>query len=175
MRIAWHGSQCLDEAAARTATPKEARALGTLVERLAYPASWRPASAWSIRQVRAFVPSTFELWYGPWQPGVKLTDALQALPAQARDVLRIKQARRVLGRVGLQSNLVAAVDYRIRVTTEEARLLRAAFTAGGLAPDSRDSDVVLAYDVGARHPQGGAVTVTFVPILPHGEPEGPIG
>jgi hypothetical protein len=178
-RVTWYGSQCQGQPGIPpgipTASAEQARALRSLVDRLAYPASWLPASAWKEQRIRAYLPARFELSYGAWRPHAKFSDALERLPASARALLRAKKVRQVRGLVGMAGKLVVADEYRLRVTTEEARALRAAFTNAGLQQDPRVDDVVLAYDIGLQHPAAGAVTITFMPILPHGEPAGPGG
>ena len=176
-RVVWHGSQCpgtsgLPAAGIRAATPTEARTLRQLAERLAFPASWLPPSAWRDRRVHAYVPAMFRVSYGPWPPDVKYSAILRQLPAPARELLRAKKARRTSGLTGWAGDLVPAYTYGYEVTTEEARSLRAALVDAGLEVDWRVDEVVLAYRVGARHPKAGAISIRFDPILPHGEPGG---
>jgi hypothetical protein len=176
-RVVWHGSHCpgtsgLPAAGIRAATPDEARALRQLAMRLAFPTSWLPPSAWRERRVHAYVPANFEVGYGPWSPDVEYSAVLSQLPAPARDALRAKKARRASGLTGWAGDLVPAYTYSYRLTTEEARSLRAALVDAGLEVDWRVDEVALAYRVGAEHPKAGAISITFDPILPHGEPGG---
>jgi len=173
VRVTWHQETL--EHAYPLATREQATTLQRLVARVTEPETWLPASAWRDRQVRAYVPATFEVGFGPWPLDVKYSDALKRLPPTARDVLRDTKARRGRGLVGWQGDLVPAYTYSYSVTTEQARSLRAALVDAGLEVDWRDENVVLAYLVGARHPKAGAISITFVPILPHGEPSGPGG
>ena len=176
VRVTWrHDPPYTLEHPRPLATREQATTLQRLVARVTEPETWLPSTAWRDRRVRAYVPASFELWYGAWPLNVKYTDILKQLPAAARDVLRATKARRVRGLVGFQSDLVPAYTYFYRVTSEEARSLRTALVGGGLEVDWRVEDNVLAYLVGARHPNAGAISITFVPILPDGEPSGPGG
>jgi hypothetical protein len=176
-RVVWHGSQCpgtpgLPATGIRAATPDEARTLRRLAERLAFPTAWLPASAWRERRAHAYVPSDFEVSYGPWPLDVTYTAVLTQLPTPARNVLRRKTVRRASGLAGWAGDLVPAYTYRYRMTTEEARALRAALADAGLQVDWRVDEVALAYRVGAQHPKAGAISIGFDPILPHGQPGG---
>lgn len=178
VRVTWHQHppyRRLEDSPYPLATREQASALQRLIVRVTEPESWLPASAWRDRQVRAYVPARFELWYGAWPLDVRFSDILKPLPASARELLRTKRARRVTGRSGSPTNLVPTYSYVFRVTTEEARSLRRALVDGGLDVDWRMDDVALAYRVGVRHPVAGAITIGFLPILPHGEPAGPGG
>ena len=176
VRVTWHQDSPLTlEHAYPLATREQAATLQRLVGRVTEPETWLPSSAWRDRQARAYVPAAFELGFGPWPLNVKYSDVLKRLPPTARDVLRDTKARRGRGLVGWQGDLVPAYTYSYSVTLEQARLLRTALVDAGLEVDSRDENVVLAYLVGARHPKAGAISITFVPILPHGEPSGPGG
>jgi hypothetical protein len=178
-RVTWHGSQCpgepLGPAGTKPATARQARTLLSLMERLAYPASWLPGSLWTERRTRGYVPARFEVWYGPWPLGGTYSDALARLPAPVQRLLRAQPVRRLRGLVGSPVNLVPAYDYHVTVTTKEARALRTALANAGLEVDWTAEDVVLSYRVGERHPGAAAVSITFVPILPDGEPAGPGG
>ncbi len=176
VRVTWHQDPpYASEHAYPLATREQATTLQRLVARVTEPETWLPSSAWRDRQVRAYVPATFELGYGPWPLDAKYSDILKKLPAPARDVLRATNPRRKRGLVGFQGDLVPAYTYFYTVTSEQARSLRTAFVDAGLEVDWRVGDVALAYRVGARHPKAGAISITFVSILPHGEPSGPGG
>ena len=178
VRVTWHQHppyRRLADSPYPLATREQATALQRLIARVTEPESWLPASAWRDQQVRAYVPARFELWYGAWPLDVRFSDILKPLPVSARELLRTKRPRRVAGRVGSPTNLVPAYAYVFRVTTEEARSLRRALVAAGLDVDWRIDDVALAYRAEVRHPNAGAITITFVPILPHGGPAAPGG
>ena len=176
VRVTWHQHPPYEpEYAYPLATSEQATALQRLVARVTEPETWLPSSAWRDRRVRAYVPAEFELGYGAWPLDVKYSDILKQLPTPAREVLRATKARRERGLVGWQGDLVPAYTYSYRVTAEEARSLRTALVDAGLEVDWRVEDVALAYLVGARHPKAGEISITFVPILPHGEPSGPGG
>jgi len=176
VRVVWHQDPPYkSEHAYPLATRAEATVLQRLIARVTEPESWLPSSAWRDRRVRAYVPAKFELWYGAWPLTVTYSRVLKQLPAPAREVLRATKARRMRGLVGTAGDLVPAYTYVYTVTTEEARSLRAALVDAGLEVDWRVDDVALAYLVGARHANAGAISITFVPILPHDEPSGPGG
>ena len=146
-----------------------------LVTRLTDPASWLPAGAWADREIRAYVPSRFDISYGTWQPTSKLSAVLKLLPASAQELLRGKQASREPVLVGDRPDEpgepVPAVWYHISVSTEEARALKAALVDAGLAVDETPALFELAYvvDAPAWAPRKGPVWISFEPILPHGE------
>ncbi len=176
VRVAWHQHPPYEpKPAYPLATHEQATTLQRLVARVTEPEAWLPTSAWRDRQTRAYVPARFELWYGPWPLKVNYSDTLKQLPDRARDILRAHKPRRERGLTGWQGDLVPDYTYFFTVTGEEARSLRMALQDAGLEVDWRVENVALAYLVGARHPNGGYVSITFVPILPHGEPSGPGG
>ncbi len=146
--------------------------LGRLVALLTDPASRLPASVWADREIRAYVPSRFEIVYGPWPPTAKLSGILKLLPALAQELLPTKKAWREGGFVGSPEDPVAADWYHFSVTTDEARALRDALVEARLDIDGR-FDYALAYAVdapatAAPASEGGAVSFGFEPILPHG-------
>jgi hypothetical protein len=175
-KLRWHGSQCLGGMLGprdtRPATPREARALRRLVERLTYPASWLPAGAWRDRRARAYVPARFELQYGPWPLTAKLSDILEVLPAPAADLFRATRATPFRGYVGFSGNLVPAKWHRFNVTTKQARALRISLVDAGLEVEKGIKPYALAYRVPGRDLNGAAVSITFLPMLPHGEAVG---
>ena len=158
--------------------------LERLAALLTDPASSLPASAWADREIRAYVPSRFEIVYGPWQPNAKLSDTLKLLPASAQGLLRANKAKRERERawVGTPGEDPVAADwFHFSVTTEEARALKVALVDAGLddgRPDASAPAWELAYtvDAPAWAPREGPVAISFNPILPHGEATcGPCG
>jgi hypothetical protein len=157
--------------------------LERLVALLTDPASRLPASAWADREFRAYVPSRFEIVYGPWQPTAKLSDTLKLLPASAQGLLRGKKAGRQRGSCCTPNHSVAVDWYHSSATTEEARALTAALADAGLSDERLDLSAgtyELAYSVEAPafggEAVGAKVSIGFEPILPHGEATcGPCG
>lgn len=156
--------------------------LERLVALLTDPASRLPASAWADREIRAYVPSRFEIVYGPWQPTETLSDTLKRLPASVQPLLRATDARRERAWVGAPGGEpIPANWYHFSVTTEEARALKVALVDAGF-DDGRDDLSARAYELAysvaapAWAPREGPVVIAFNPILPHGEATcGPCG
>jgi hypothetical protein len=61
-----------------------------LVERIADPASWLPASAWEDREVRPFVPASYGVCISGLEPRISVSEIAAALPARVGDLVRVR-------------------------------------------------------------------------------------
>jgi hypothetical protein len=61
-----------------------------LVERIAEPASWLPASAWEDREVRPFVPASYSVCIAGLEPRISVAEIATALPARLGDLVRVR-------------------------------------------------------------------------------------
>ena len=133
------------------ATPEQTNTLYRLAGRLRDPASWLPASAWEVREIRAYVPSRYVISYG-WTEAARI---LPLLPAPAQDLLRGKEDRT------LEVSHVLHEHYS-ELTIEEARALVTAFDEAGLEhPIGRQ----LYYNIESS---GSTEHIRIEPILPDG-------
>jgi hypothetical protein len=65
-----------------------ARDLAPLIERVTEPEAWLPASAWEDREIRAYVPSTYQVCWGSGEIGpIDPARILTLLPLSARSSL----------------------------------------------------------------------------------------
>jgi hypothetical protein len=62
-----------------------------LVERIAEPASWLPASAWEDRALRPFVPASYSVCITGLDPRISVAEIATALPARVGDLVRARQ------------------------------------------------------------------------------------
>ncbi|HEY6566282.1 MAG TPA: hypothetical protein VI341_02085, partial [Actinomycetota bacterium] len=123
------------------ATPGSA--LERLVPRLTDPGSWLPANAWDDREIRAYVPSRYEICYrGPAQLSAQIL------------------SRPPIGR-GL---LLADPDGCSGVGTAEARALFVDLKDADLKRSEPGNGPAHQLELGA-----GSFSIWFEPILPHGE------
>jgi hypothetical protein len=145
-----------------------------LVERLADPEAWLPASAWANRQIRAYVPSRYAILYGRVPQAIERSRILSLLPAPAEDLLRAHDAVAWQGHVGGRTK-TSFTYYVSDVTTEEARALAQVLDDAGLKQATRlgyrfeapgKSVDPLGSDTGPVQNEG---FITFEPYLPHGE------
>jgi hypothetical protein len=140
------------------ATPEQAAALQSLEALLSRPESW-PASVWTNRQIRAYVPTSYSFCSRSTQP----SRVLALLPERAGDLL-LSAGYPTKGESGQQPACV-------RVTTEEARalarILMAEFAYGG-GPSLAFSFMKPGTPAGPPRPASlGLIAVS--PVLPHGE------
>jgi hypothetical protein len=136
--------------------------------RLADPASWLPASAWEDLKIGAYVPSRYAVCLGQAVPegvrGLAATDLWHRLPEPTRNLIRSK---------ALEDPVP---DWNERdprclyqVSTDDARVIAAAFAEAGPRQESRD---VLGYEfpIGPApigHEFSGYIELLVV--LPNGE------
>jgi len=154
-----------DRGVERLATSEQESTILRLDARLADPASWLPASAWADREIKAYVPSTYLVCYGP-AANIHVNESriLNLFPAPAEDLLRA--APRTIASNG---------PFGCRdMTTEAARALAQALEDAGFEGDPLVSPWVLGY---AFEPSvaiapgaiENTVDISFEPYLPHGE------
>jgi hypothetical protein len=129
--------------------------LDRLVARLTDPASWLPANAWEVREIRAYVPSRYAVCF----LGVPLSEPsrlLALLPEPAQGLLH--------GRKFAPGAFGPCTD----LTTEQARTLRESLEAAGLEQfkGMRVAPYVLTYRLKIPGPMR---VIQFEPYLPHGE------
>lgn len=146
-----------------------ARDLDRLVERLTDPVSWLPASAWAVRDVRAYVPSRFAVCYGSWDadPPLSAERIVDLLPEAAGDALRGKPTTQFETLVGAPGNFEPEVDTCSDLSTEEARRVVKALDAPGIERDPPKTR--LSYRFEAATARRETVHVYLEPYLPHGE------
>ena len=156
---------------ATTPTKAQAMALGRLTELLADPASSLLASAWTNRELRAYVPSKYAIcfWGGPWTYSRPLDPSriLRFLPRAARNLLRGKgRTYEVFSSLSVDQASPNATCSEVR--TQGARALEKIFSRAGF---ERDLQPGLAWTYALRAPEsiGTVRMISFEPILPHGQ------
>lgn len=174
VRVTWRGSHCPGPEGTlgtRTegtlGTREQAKTLERLVERLADPGSWLPASAWEDREIRAYVPARYAISYGAVPQSMEASGILNLLPAPAEELLGAKDRVRTEGFYGLAGQMHAVYGYSSAVTTEEARTLAETLDEAGFKRSG--AEYALAYTLDAPGTSGNVIDVTFEPMLPHGE------
>jgi hypothetical protein len=156
-----------DRGVGRLATSEQESTILRLDARLADPASWLPASAWVDREIKAYVPSTFQVCYGPTANiHVSENRILSLFPAPAEDLLRAAPETHV-------SNDPGPMGCR-DMTTERARALAQTLDDAGFDRDPFVNTSVLDYAFEPTvaivpGPIENTVTISFEPYLPHGE------
>jgi hypothetical protein len=150
-----------------------------LLERLADPASWLPASAWEDRQIRAYVASRYSVKYHARPQTLERSRILSLLPATAEDMLRAKDAVPEHGQLGSgRFPLLPITTYSSNLTTEEARALAQALDDAGLKRGRRLGELVYSFEIPGtsvdpprpeKGPVRNEVFIFFWPYLPNGE------
>lgn len=156
----------------RVATKAEARAAIRLSELLATRESL-PASAWKDSKLRAYVPSRYAICYsggsGIYPGQLPPDEIMDGLPPEARDLLRGRTRTYQSPLIGTNESRSSACS---EVTTDEARSLEEVLTVAGF--ERRPRGFVWTIPPGSN-PAGGLQEIWFDPILPHGQPVGPMG
>jgi len=152
-----------EENNATIATPEQTTAVERADALLTDMASWLPASAWDDKEIRAYVPSSYEVCYSAVHRAIDPSRILSVLPAPAEDLLRDDGGARS-GSDGYCSDL----------STEEARALDEILHDAGLEQDERENAIRLEYHFEPSVPLTpgpieNTVVITFEPYLPHGE------
>jgi hypothetical protein len=99
-------------------TPEQARALIRLDERLEDPASWLPANAWEDPEIKAYVPSAYDVCIEGVK-GLGLSRVLASLPPKAENLLRAQE-----NTPNTYTNLAGThVTWCSQLTNDEARAL----------------------------------------------------
>ena len=135
-------------------------------------ASAMPASAWAVREVRAYVPSHYAVCMDS-SPPRDASQLLSLLPTRAADVLRATNRTQFDGEVveareaGRTVVLGRSVTYCSKLATEEAREVAEALS--GLDRDRRFHNVILAYRVAEPVNSLNPTSIWFEPYFPHGE------
>jgi hypothetical protein len=116
------------------ATPEQLSALRRVDALLTDPASVLPSNAWAVREVRAYVPSHYEVCIHT-SPPKDAADLLSLLPTRAADVLRDRGGTLVDGEVAEHDGVLLGrmVTYCSKLATEEAREVAQALS--GLDPE----------------------------------------
>ena len=156
------------------ATPEQLSALRRVDALLTDPASVLPASAWAVREVRAYVPTHYAVCIDT-SPPKDASQLLSLLPTRAADLLRDKS--RTSSEADLLTNIDQvpghmvvigrSVTYCSKLTTEEAREVAEALS--GLAQDQDFHGVVLAYRVAEAVNNLNPTSIWFEPYFPHGQ------
>jgi hypothetical protein len=155
-------------------TPEQIAALQKIDALLTDPASVLPASAWAVREVRAYVPSHYAVCIGT-APPKDASQLLSLLPPRAADLLRDKS------RTSSEADVVTNIDqvpghmvvigrsvtYCSKLTTEEAREVADALS--GFDQDPNFHNVVLAYRLAEAVDNLIPTSISFEPYFPHGQ------
>jgi hypothetical protein len=156
------------------ATAEQVSALRRLDALLSDPVSVLPSSAWSDRQIRAYVPSHYGVCVDT-SPPTDIARLLSLLPARAEELLRGRSWTRseddvVEAREGYSIVIGRSVTYCSKLATEEAREVKDAVS--GLARDPRFGAYLVAEAVNNSNPTTTwfeRTTIWFEPYLPHGQ------
>jgi hypothetical protein len=154
------------------ATPERRAALRRVDALLTDTASVLPPSAWAVREVRAYVPSHYQVCMDT-SPPKDVSQLLALLPVQAADVLRGKslegsEGDLVEAREGGRTVVIGrSATYCTKLTTEEAREVAKPFS--GLEQDPRFHGVVLGYRLAEPVANLNPTSIWFEPYFPHGQ------
>jgi hypothetical protein len=174
VRLQWRdiGTENSPQFEGTIATPEQLSALRRVDALLTDPASVLPSSAWAVREVRAYVPSHYEVCIDT-SPPKDASDLLSLLPTRAADALRDKSQTRLEGDVEGSPNgggpvvlLGRSVTYCSKLTTEEAR--EVAEPLSGFDPDPHQWGR-LAYRLAEGAHDVYPTTIWFEPYFPHGQ------
>jgi hypothetical protein len=149
-----------------TPTPEQVSALQRLDARLADPASWLPASAWEDSEIKAYVPSMYEVCYDAGRSGIGLSRVLDSFPQPAEDLLLTwdRTHDESVYMTGEAHDAYADI-WCSDVATEEARALAQILGDAGI-PESQE--LVGTHMVGYEVASGDVhVMVVVAPLLPH--------
>jgi hypothetical protein len=137
--------------------PEDVQALRRLDARLEDLSSWLPASAWEDKEMRAYVPASYQVCYGGRSQALERPFILDLLPTPVGDPLR------PLDTVGgeLRGPLGPIRYWCSKVTTDEARAMAAALeNAGASQYDPQWPSYRFA------PPSGPEIDIGFDPQLP---------
>jgi hypothetical protein len=154
------------------ATPEQRAARRRVDALLTDTASLLPPSAWAVREIRAYVPSHYEVCMDT-SPPKDASQLLSLLPAKAADVLRGKSLKGsegdlVQAREGGRTAVIGrSATYCTKLTTEEAREVAEPFS--GLDQDPRFHGVVVGYRLAEPVANLDPTSIWFEPYFPHGQ------
>jgi hypothetical protein len=160
---------------AHIATAEEERRLQSLYARLTDPASWLPASAWADQEIRAYVPSRYQVCYGGTTETIERDRLLHAIPRPVQELLEARDAEneRFNGYLSFGEWLdgVRVTGYCSELTTEEARdvvrgLDDAGFEREQLLTYANGPHATFEYIFSVPDPAGTAA-LWLDPYLPH--------
>jgi hypothetical protein len=141
-----------------------------LVERIAEPASWLPASAWQDREVRPFVPASYTICISGLEPlWPSVAEIAAALPARVGDLVR---ARDWAENHNGPSQWFWCTG---GVATEDARTFAEALNAAAIDRNEHPwvpgPEYVFEYQNASR---SQLLHIGFLPSIPAGSPSGAI-
>jgi hypothetical protein len=154
------------------ATPEQVSDLRRIDALATDPASALPPSVWAVREIRAYVPSHYQVCMRT-SPPKDLSQLLALLPAPAANVLRGKslmgsEGDLVEAREGGRTVVVGrSATYCAKLTTEEAG--EVAKPLSGFDHDPGFHGVVLAYQLAERIANLTPTSIWFEPYFPHGQ------
>jgi hypothetical protein len=164
VRVVWGDDITLldvgPDVARQMPTPKQARALVRLDERLENLVNWLPASAWENPVERAYVPAGYSVCLAG-KRGLGLARVLALLPTKAEDLLRTQE-----NTPDHYTNLIGTfVQWCSHLTNDEARALQRVLDDAGVPGDK---DVFgLAYGVlDIAYADATDFSLGFNPLLP---------
>ena len=158
-----------------TATQDQLSALRRVDALLTDPASVLPASAWAVREIRAYVPSHYAVCLQT-SPPKDASDLLALLPTRAADMLRAKSRTRaeddMLSNIDQEPGHMVvigrSVTYCSKLETEDTREVAEALS--GFDRDPGFHNVVLAYRLAEpSHRRDLSTSISFEPYFPHGQ------
>jgi hypothetical protein len=139
-----------------------------LVERIAEPASWLPASAWEDREVRPFVPASYSVCFTGLEPRIGVAEIAAALPARLGDLVRARQW-------GENHDGPAVWVWCTGMATEDARTFAEALEAAAIERNEHPTVAGPEYQFEYHDASRSALLhIGFWPDLPAGSPSGVI-
>jgi hypothetical protein len=170
VRANWGGT----DIAPPVRTPEQLAALRRVDALVTDTASVLPPSAWAVREIRAYVPTYYEVCIHT-SPPKDASQLLSLLPTRAGDVLRGTSRTRSEGDVVASPDGGGPVavqgrwaEYCSKLTTEDAR--EVAEGLSGLDPDPGfQGQVRLAYRLAQGAHWWETTSIWFEPYFPHGQ------
>jgi hypothetical protein len=173
VRLRWGDLETGEHFGGTTATPEQLSALRRVDALLTDPASVLPSGAWSVRKIRAYVPSHYAVCFRA-SPPKDASQLLSLLPVRAADVLGDKSRTRLEGDIEASPDGGGPVEvqgrwveYCSKLTTEGAR--EVAEGLSGLDPDPGQGKVRLAYRLAEGAHWWEGASIWFEPYFPHGQ------
>ena len=140
-----------------------------LVERIAEPASWLPASAWEDREVRPFVPASYSVCFTGSEPRISVAEIAAAMPARHGDLVRARDW-------GENHDGPVVWVWCTEMATEDARTFAEALDAAAIERNAHSTGAGPAYLFEYHDAsRNGMLHIGFLPNLPApGSPSGVI-